>query len=312
MGRLLLRFLLLCLVSMTLVSEALAAPFVWVVLAESGGVHLETANDLKAALADTADVRVDRATELFAGRGARPDLIVTVGTAALDGALEQLPKKDAGWSKIPLIATLVPQSIVEARRAIVGARPFTAVVLDQPLSRQLALIRRALPESQRVGVVPGPQTRAYLAQLEKETRAHGLQLIVGPEVRAPEEIYPSLKEVLVRADVVLALPEPLVYNAGTLQNILLTTYRARVPLVAFSSAYVKAGALLAVYSSPSQVARQTAQVLRDWLAERRLPPIVFIREFTVVANDRVAASLGLPPFDVDEIAADLRRLEAGR
>ncbi|WP_172599999.1 ABC transporter substrate-binding protein [Sulfuricystis multivorans] len=297
---------------MTLVSEALAAPLVWVVLAESGAVHLETANDLKAALTGTADVRVDRGAELFAGRGARPDLIVTVGTAALDGALEQLPKKDASWSKIPLIATLVPQSIVEARRAIVGSRPFAAVVLDQPLARQLALIRRALPESRRVGVLPGPLTRPRLAEIEKEAHSRGLQLVVGPAVRAAEDIYPSLKEVLISADVVLALPDPLIYNAGTLQNILLTTYRARVPLVAFSSAYVKAGALLAVYSSPSQVARQTAKVVRDWLRERKLSPIVFIREFTVVANDRVAASLGLPPFEVDEIAADLHRLEAGQ
>lgn len=312
MIRFLLRFVLPCLVVMTLVSEVLAAPHIWVVLAESGGVHLETAENLSAALAGAAEVRVDRGTELFAGRGAKPDLIITVGTAALDVALEQLPKKDLGWARIPLLATLVPQSVVEARRAIVGARPFAAVVLDQPIARQLALIRRALPESQRLGVVPGPQTRAQLPQIEKEARARGLQLVVGPEVRAPEEIYPSLKEVLVQAEVVLALPEPLIYNAGTLQNILLTTYRARVPLVAFSSAYVKAGALLAVYSTPLQVARQTAQVVRDWAAGRDPPLFIYNREFTIVANDRVAASLGLRPFDVDEIMADLRRLEGGR
>lgn len=312
MAHFLLRWLLPCLLSMTLVSEAVAAFHVWVVLAESAGVHQETAEHLKTALVDAAEVRVDRGAELFGGRGARPDLIITVGTAALDGTLEQLPKKDVGWAKIPVLATLVPQSVVEARRAIVGSHPFAAVVLDQPFSRQLALIRRALPESQRVGVVPGPQTRLHLASIEKEARARGLQLVVGPEVRAPEDIYPSLKEVLVHADVVLALPEPLVYNAGTLQNILLTTYRARVPLVAFSSAYVKAGALLAVYSTPLQVANQTALVARDWLAGRDPPPLVYNREFTVVANDRVAASLGMRPFEVDEIMADLRRIEGGR
>jgi putative ABC transport system substrate-binding protein len=304
--------LLACLASMMMVSEALAAPLIWVALGESGGVHQETADHLKASLADFAEARVDRATELFAGRGARPDLIVTVGAAALDLALEQLPKKEAGWAKIPLLATLVPQAVVEARRALVGVRPFSAVVLDQPLARQFALIRRALPESQRVGVLPGPLTRARLGQIEKEARQRGLQLVVGPEVRASEDIYPSLKETLIHADVVLALPEPLVYNAGTLQNILLTTYRARVPLIAFSSAYVKAGALLAVYSTPQQVARQTALVVRDWLAGREPPLYVFNPEFTVVANDKVAASLGLRPFDVDELAADLRRLEGGR
>ncbi len=306
------RLLLSCLLFLVLVSEVMAGPRVWVMLAESGGVHQETADHLRVALADAVEVHVERGTELLAGRGAKPDLIVTVGTAALDLALEQLPKKGASWAKIPLLATLVPHSVVEARRVLVGARPFAAVILDQPLARQFALIRSALPESQRIGVLPGPLTRTNLSRIDKEARHWGLQLVAGLEVRAAEDIYPSLKEVLIQADVVLALPEPLVYNSGTLQNILLTTYRARVPLVAFSSAYVKAGALLAVYSTPLQVARQTAQVVREWMAGREPPAIVFNREFTVVANDRVAASLGLRPFDVDEIATELRRLEGGR
>lgn len=312
MIRRLFRLLLPCFLFLALVPQGLAAPRVWVMLAESGGVHQETADHLRLALADAVEVHVERGTELLAGRGAKPELIVAVGTAALDLALEQLPKKDASWAKIPLLATLVPQSVFEARRALVGTRPFAAVVLDQPLARQFALIRKALPDNQRVGIIPGALTRARLAQIESEARAHGLQLVVGAEVRYHEEIYPSLRDVLIHADVLLALPEPVVYNAGTLQNILLTTYRARVPVVAFSSAYVKAGALLAVYSTPFQVARQTAQVAQDWLAGRHPPALIFSREFTVVANDKVGASLGLRPFDIDEIAAELRRLEGRR
>lgn len=306
------RLLLACLVCMTLVLDVAAAPRIWVVVTESGGTQAEIAEGLRSALAESAEVGVNGVPEWFAGRGEKPELIVTVGTAALDGALEQLARKEAGWSRIPLLATLVPQAVVEARRAKLGPRPFAAVVLDQPLGRQLALIRRALPDRQRVGVVPGPQTRPLLAQLEREARARGMALVVGPEVRATEDIYPALREVLIHADVVLALPDPLVYNGATLQNILLTTYRARVPMVAFSSAYVKAGAVVAVHSTPAQVARQTAQAVRDWLAGREPPATIYNREFAVVANERVAASLGLRPIDSEEVAAELRRQEGAR
>lgn len=262
----------------------------------------------------SADLRSEPWQYLWERKGEKPDLIVTVGVAAMDGTLERLAARDAGWSQVPVLAILVPQAVFEARRAHPAAsgRPFGAVVLDQPLGRQLALIKRALPDRVRVGVVPGAQTRPLLSQLEREARSRGLQLVKGPEVRAPEDIYPSLREVLVEADVVLALPDPAIYNANTLQNILLATYRARVPLVAFSSAYVKAGALLALYSTPAQVARTAVEVLRQWQAGQGLATLQRPREFTAAVNPRVATSLQFLIDDEAALVADLRRLEGGR
>jgi ABC-type uncharacterized transport system substrate-binding protein len=133
-----------------------------------------------------------------------------------------------------------------------------------------------------------------------------------PPVTAAEEIYPALKQALSEAEVVLALPDPLIYNSASLQNILLTTYRARIPLVAFSPAYVKAGAVLAVYSTPAQVTRRAVEMLRQWQSGRGLPSPQKPREFEVVVNERVAASLGLWIDMPNLIVADLRRMEDGR
>lgn len=313
-ARLFLRLSLACLVYMTLVLDATAGPRIWVALSEQGGPYEEVANALRVGMDGSADLRSEPWQYLWERKGEKPDLIVTVGVAAMDGTLERLAARDAGWSQVPVLAILVPQAVFEARRAHPAAsgRPFGAVVLDQPLGRQLALIKRALPDRVRVGVVPGAQTRPLLSQLEREARSRGLQLVKGPEVRAPEDIYPSLREVLVEADVVLALPDPAIYNANTLQNILLATYRARVPLVAFSSAYVKAGALLALYSTPAQVARTAVEVLRQWQAGQGLATLQRPREFTAAVNPRVATSLQFLIDDEAALVADLRRLEGGR
>jgi hypothetical protein len=300
--------------SLVAAAQAAAGPRIWVALSEQGGLYEEVANALRAGMDGSADLRGESWQYLWERKGEKPDLIVTVGVAALDGTLERLAARDAGWSQVPILAILVPQAVFEARRAHPAAswRPFGAVVLDQPLGRQLALIKRALPDRVRVGVVPGAQTRRLLPQLEREARSRGLQLVKGPEVRAPEDIYPSLREVLVAADVVLALPDPAIYNANTLQNILLATYRARVPLVAFSSAYVKAGALLALYSTPAQVAGTAVEVLRQWQAGQGLATLQRPREFTVAVNPRVATSLQFLIDDEAALVADLRRLEGGR
>lgn len=312
MLRVFFHLILACLVNMTLVLEVAAAPRVWVALAEDGGAYAEAAATLQTELGASLDLSVAH-WRVFAARDEAPDLIVAVGVAALDGVLERLEKRGESWARIPVLAVLVPQAVFEARQtgSQVGPRPFSAALIDQPLGRQLALIRRAMPQFERVGVLVGPQTRLVLDALEKEAGARRMSLRATAPVTVVEEIYPALRQALDESEVILALPDPLIYNGASLQNILLTTYRARIPLVAFSPAYVKAGAIMAVYSTPAQVARRAAEMLRQWQAGRGLPRPQNPHEFEVAINERVAASLGLwldPPL---LIGADLRRMEGG-
>lgn len=306
------RCVLACLLFMTLVLPAAAAPRMYVALSEEGGAYAEAAAVLRAEL---EDVRMTTGVwqELFDDKTAAPDLIVTVGAAAFDGVLAWLAAQGGAWERVPLLAVLLPRAAYElhAPPAAAGRRPMSAALLDQPPGRQMALIRRALPEHRRVGVLPGPQTQAQLKTLQREAAAHGLTLVTAPAVGAPADLYPALKAALDASDLILALPEPTVYHGGSLQNILLTTHRARAPLVAFSPAYVRAGAVLALYSTPAQVARRAAEMLRGWLAGRGLPPPQTPREFAVAANVKVAASLGLQLDEAALVAEDLRRLEGG-
>lgn len=299
------------LLHMTLVYAAPPAPRVWVALAEEGGAYAEAGAVLKAEVGEPAALTLGKWQTLLDARQAPPDLVVTVGVGAFEGALKWLAERDAAWERVPVLALLLPRAAYDEllARGLAGRRPVSAAVLDQPLGRQMALLRRALPDRRVVGVIPGPQTQPLLGALERESGVRGLKLVKAATVNGPEDLYPALKAVLTSADVILALPDPLVYNSGSLQNILLTTYRARVPLVAFSAAYVKAGAVLALYSTPAQVARRAVGMVRSWLATRILPPPQAPQEFAVAANAKVAASLGLQLEDASVIAEDLRREE---
>jgi putative tryptophan/tyrosine transport system substrate-binding protein len=299
------------LMSMTLVLPAAAEERLWVALAEEGGPYAEVAAELQQQLGGSLEVRVGRWQTLLEGRELPPDLLVTVGVAALDGFLDKSPTLGEAWSRVPLLATLIPQVVLDARQASpnLGKHPFSAVVLDQPLERVMALLKRAFPDRPRVGIVPGPYLQPRLDALQKTAAVQRLTLVIGPGVTTPDTIYPSLKTVLEESDLVLALPEPTVYNGTTLQHILLTSYRARLPLVAYSAAAVKAGAVLALYSTPTQIARRAIEMIQTWRAGRGLPPPQWPREFTVGSNAKVASSLGLTFDDPAQIEADLRRGE---
>lgn len=285
-------------------------PRVLVVQAEEGAAHAEAAAALKVELAEQAAVVGSDLASFQDDRTPLPELVIAVGGAAFEGALQALSTRDPR-ERIPVLAILLPRSAYEAvlARGPAVRRPVAAAVLDQPLARQAALLARALPQPVRVGVLPGTQTRPQLRNLERELHNRGLRLVVAPEVRTTDDIYPALKAALDEADVILALPDSDIYQSANLQNILLTAYRARKPLVGFSAAQVRAGAALAVYSTPIQVAGRAAEMVRGWLAGRGLPGVQAPRDFSVAVNARVANSLGLHLDDAATIAADLRREE---
>jgi putative tryptophan/tyrosine transport system substrate-binding protein len=300
---------LACLLALSL--PAAARDKIWVVMSGEGGVYAETATVLRNELERDVALKFGIPGSLLDTQEAPPTLIVTVGTAAFDTTHRWLSERYAIWGHVPVIATLLPRSAYDARMEQAGrsARAMSAVLLDQPINRQMALIKRALPNWSRVGVLLGPQTRPQLPLLERQARQRDLRLVPSLAVDSLEQVYPALREVLQSADVLLALPDAVLYNSSSLQNILLASYRARVPLVAFSPVHVKAGALMAVYTTPSQVARHAAGMVRGWVAGRGLPPAQAPREFDVVVNNHVANSLGLRIDEATQIADDLRREE---
>jgi len=211
----------------------------------------------------------------------------------------------------PVLAALIPrrsfeQLLQSSRRKTSGQ--LCAIYLDQPLRRQLALVRLALPQAQQIGVLLGPDSVAKLPELRMQAQG-GALLVRHAEVASEQALFPALREVLDGSDVFLALADPQVFNSASIQNILLSSFKARVPMVAFSPAYVRAGASLALYSSPVQVGRQVALIVMDALQTGHLPEQpVEADDFLVDVNLSVTRALGLT-LDGADLRQALRRLE---
>lgn len=275
----------------TFMGSALAADGgVWIALGESGGAYAEAAEAARGELmrgGGRGEPLVKPWRELIAGGAAPPRLVVAVGVGAMRGIA------DSGL-KVPMVATLVPRASYQRfADSLSGGRSVTAVWLDQPVVRQMDLLRLALPQRRRVGVLFGADSRLFEQELLRAGSERGLD-IVAAHAYSGEQVPTSLQRTLEDADVLLALPDPQIYNSSTIQNILTAAYRRRLPLVGFSAAYVKAGALLALYSTPAQVGAQAGEIARTVLAGKPLPPPQWPREFAVGVNADVARSLGVP------------------
>jgi ABC-type uncharacterized transport system substrate-binding protein len=269
---------------------------VTVVLSEEGGVYQEFSDLLrvKMPVAKYAlnTVNID---QTLSGS----DLYIAVGMKAADA----LASRD-----IPVLSVLVPKAGYEKSPHALTQRtvPRSAIFLDQPMERQIEFLLTALPSTRHVGVLYStpppelPNVRRLLA--DKKVRLHDIS------VGGAQSLNDALESILSESDVLFVLADAGVYNAATIRNILLTSYRKQIPLVGISQAYVKAGALCAIYSTPDQIATQAADAIRQFSETRKLPPNQYPKEFEVSVNLQVARSLDIPVQDAGRLRDEIRRV----
>lgn len=230
-------------------------------------------------------------------------LIITLGTRAAQGIAALAPRA-------PILYALLPRSAYERlpHRTDEGRR-FSAVFIDQPAARQIELLRLALPDWSRLALLSGRDSAELGGRLQSVARERKLRPVLA-QVNDENELYPTLQRVLAEPAILLALPDSSLYNNRTISNILLTAYHQRSPVVGFSPAYVKAGALLALYSTPAQVGQQAGEAARQALAAGgALPAPASPRQFRVNTNTYVARSLGITLDEPGLLKERLERLE---
>ena len=221
------------------------------------------------------------------------ELVVTIGLAAAQAVVA---REDGLGAPPPTLSLLIPRQAYE-RLAVTGEtggeRRRSAVFIDQPISRQLDLLRAAVPERTRIGVILGPSSRELEGELSRLARKRSLILNVAA-VEETSDVYAALRSVIPRSDLLLLLPDPVATSVDTVHGLLLTSYRAQVPVIGFSEGLAKAGALLSLFSTASQQGRQGAEIARRVLnGEGGLPAPGYPKHFTVRVNASVARSLGL-------------------
>jgi ABC-type uncharacterized transport system substrate-binding protein len=275
------------------VSPVWADTRVVVVSGVAASVTDEFVGALQQGLGKAATVKVVSVAERVAAyEGAQ--LLIPLGTAALSAVV-------ADSSELPILAALVPRTVFERIRRNPGTR-ISALYLGQSYVRQLAVARAALPRARRIGVLAGPDSAQSLNWLGKAAREAGLSLTV--ERGEGDRLHAALRTVIAGSDLLLAVPDPQVFNASSIQGILLETYRAGIPVVGISPAYTRAGAIYSLSVSPIQLGAEAARMARQAI-DGPWPESRYAEDFEVHVNRQVARSLGieLPGDEVLQAAA---------
>lgn len=216
------------------------------------------------------------------------ELVIALGVKALAASVHLK-------FSTPVLGVFIPMPafnslLVKSKRDLGN---LSAIVLDQPFSRQFLLIKNILPASKKIGVLLGPTSSQYADLLKEEGEDAGLS-VMEENVYLEADLIPKLNAALATSDALMAVPDTLIYSRETAQPILLTSYRQQKPIFGYSQSYVRAGAIAAVYSSSKQIAKQAAEIaLISQQSSNLLPPPQAPKYFSIMVNYQVARSLNL-------------------
>jgi ABC-type uncharacterized transport system substrate-binding protein len=253
------------------------------VLSDSTAPYQQFSTALNKALSATSTA--NKATlpilELHTGGDKKTNLAIAVGIKATEIALADFD--------VPVLSVMVPkagyEALLEKHLLRKKSKTISAIYLDQPWNRQMSFIQAALPKHGIIGILYSPNTHIVLPRLPQ-----GMSLN-AKSVRSGETLFAALENILESSDVLLVTPDSEIYSSSNLRNILLTSYRKKVPLIGISQAYVNAGALCAIFSTPEQIAWQAAEAIISFAQNRQLPEPQYPASFSIGINQQVANSL---------------------
>lgn len=171
--------------------------------------------------------------------------------------------------------------------------------IEQPLPRQLGIIRQLFGTDRKIGTITGKYSREMQDEFRRACQRHRLDCLARDIEN--RDLLPVLNDLLPELDVFVALPDPSVITPKSVRTLLLASYQQRVPVVAFSKSFVRAGAMLAIYTPLEDLSSQTAQLVANYFRDQQQFQRRYYapEKYSIELNESVARSLKI---QIDEQA----------
>ena len=216
----------------------------------------------------------------------KPDLILAVGIWALQVVVSRPPS-------VPVVYAMVlnPPNIVGA-----DAKNVTGASMNVPVEQPIRLFKQLGPQIKRVGVIFNRNRTGYLVrQAQTVAREQGLELVTK-EISSPKEVLGALESIQDGIDALWIVPDETVLSQAVVQQMLLFSYRRKIPLLGLSERHAQMGALFAMsFASGEDIGRQAGEIAHEILGGRAAAEVPYTnaRKLYLTVNLKAAQKLGL-------------------
>ena len=229
------------------------------------------------------------------------DIIIGIGYAGMNSADKLYPK-----TKKLFISTDPNKHRLDKNKNKNDA----ILYMTQPYCRQIRFIKLLNRKWKTIGLLNSKEKPIDANTIQQCAKQHGIDTYIVNTINN-EHLTDDIKDVLNHSDILLALPDKNIYNSKSVKNILLTSYRYRKPVIAFSSNFVDAGALAAIFSSTEQIAQSASKLVEQYFnsGQRFKKSVNYPHAFDVSINRQVFNALDLTAPELTQLKKTLRGLE---
>ena len=172
----------------------------------------------------------------------------------------------------------------------------TGASMNVPVEQPLRALKQLGPQIKRVGVIYNRTRTGYLVkEAEAAAREEGLQL-VAREIASPKDVLPALEALQDGIDALWILPDETILAQTVVQQMLLFSYRRKIPVLGLSDRHAQMGALLSVsFASSEDIGRQAGETARSVLGGKAPAQIAYTtaRKTSLIVNLKAAQKLGV-------------------
>jgi putative ABC transport system substrate-binding protein len=215
---------------------------------------------------------------------AKPDLIFALGTRA---AREMAHRE----TTTPIVYAMVLAMTDDSGEDLFQRSHdnITGATLNVPLEKQFEEIRHVFPTANTIGIISDPSmTRSMAESAQAMAAEQGVSVQIA-WAENETEIPGALRQLRDSVDVLWMLPDKTILTPRSSRFIIFELIKSGIPVVGLSSAYVKAGALMALDCDYADNGRQSGE-LAVRILEGQSPaelPLTAPRSFTRSFNLKI-------------------------
>lgn len=228
---------------------------------------------------------------------ANPDLIIAIGIDSIHSANKLYPE----------INKLFISTKPGKYRFNEALNSGNAILyMTQPYCRQIKFIKLINNRWNRISILTNQNNAVAAPAIKECAKKYGIKTH-SVKTSITKYLTDDVKNALDNSDLLLALPNKDIFNEKTIKNILLTSYRHRKPVIAFSKNFVTSGALASVHSNKTQIANTAATLLEQYISnEYKFNEVInYPESYDISINRQVFKALNIKIPDINKIKKSL-------
>jgi len=229
------------------------------------------------------------------------DIIIGIGRAGMQSAVENYPRTKK------LFITTDPN-----KYRLKTGRGNAMLYMTQPYCRQINFIRLLNSHWRTISILSSEKKPVSTKPVQQCANKYDFK-IYTVNTTVEDNLTNKIKQALRNSDVLLALPDSSIYNSRTVKNILLTSYRYRRPVIAFSKNFVNAGALASIHSDTRQIANSASNIIEQYFdaGSHFKTTINYPEHFDININRQVFRALDIPLPAIETLNKTLKSTAEG-